>query len=199
MDHKPLVVKAGQLAGALKQHSLMGEAAPRAKVVRISFDPFNDSVVKFQKGKMELGDDEVLIVTGVTDEGSRPKIGIGLLLIRENILLDDAGIQQYPDAWQIPVEIVFGWYLVPSDRRRLGIVGVPADSEAGAVVEASILAVGVDKGWPITVDTIEIGCGSAQIKQFLGDFVRGNRCQVGFGDVTDSGVAIRIGGQVVDR
>jgi hypothetical protein len=94
----------------------MGVVARKAKVVWISFDPVDDSVVKSQKGKMELGDDEVLIVPGVTDEGTRPKIGIGLLLIRENILRDDAGIEERADARQIPVEISFGRDLDSWDR-----------------------------------------------------------------------------------
>ena len=101
---------------------------------------------------MELGDDEVLIVTGVSDKGSRPEIGIGLLLIRENILLDDAGIEERADARQVSVEISFGRDLDSSDRGRSGgvgrIVGVLTDSEAGAVVEARILALGIDQGAP---------------------------------------------------
>ncbi len=48
VDHESLVVPAGQLAGALEQHSIVGATAPQAEVVWIGFDPVDDSVVELQ-------------------------------------------------------------------------------------------------------------------------------------------------------
>jgi hypothetical protein len=58
VDHESLVVPAGQLAGALEQHSIVGATAPQAEVVWIGFDPVDDSVVELQfdaRGDREAG------------------------------------------------------------------------------------------------------------------------------------------------
>jgi hypothetical protein len=81
---------------------------PQSKAGRVGLDALDDGVMELQKGQVELSDDEVLIVTGVADEGARQKIGILLLLVREDVLRDDALLQRCPNARQIPAEILDG-------------------------------------------------------------------------------------------
>jgi hypothetical protein len=109
---------------------------------------------------VKLGNDQVLIVAGVADEGSRAKARVVALLLGEILIANDASIKQRPDPGQIAVEIVSRRDFVARNatarRSSRRIVRVAADAELDAVVEASVLARMTERGRTIPVDAVEV-------------------------------------------
>ena len=193
VDDEPLVVPPGELLGTA-EHDVVPVVVVEPERAPVGGDRVHDLVVEPEERGVELGDEEVLVVAKVADE--RPGVPVRVVpqFLRHVVHRDHAGCQQGSDARKVPAQVGLGRDLHPGDPIALGVLAEP---EVDAVVEAVVVVVGVDDSRPVPVQAVQVEVGTPKVLQTGGDRARGDGSQIGLGDVAGHGVSVGVGRHVV--